>query len=46
MLRPDLDVVLIEPNSKKAAFLPEIIGELDIGHASLLHGGMEEVPAG
>jgi len=43
MLRPDLDVVLIEPNSKKAAFLAEIIRELNLDHASVFHGRMEEV---
>jgi 16S rRNA (guanine527-N7)-methyltransferase len=45
MLRPDLEVVLIEPNSKKAAFLAEIIRELNLDHASVFRGRMEEVRA-
>jgi 16S rRNA (guanine527-N7)-methyltransferase len=45
MMRPELEVVLIEPNSKKAAFLSEIIRQLNLDHANVFRGRMEEVRA-
>jgi 16S rRNA (guanine527-N7)-methyltransferase len=45
MMRPDLKVVLIEPNSKKATFLSEIIRRLNLDHASVFRGRMEDVRA-
>jgi 16S rRNA (guanine527-N7)-methyltransferase len=45
MTRPDLEVVLIEPNSRKATFLAEVIRELNLDHAIVFRGRMEEVRA-
>ena len=45
MMRSDLKVVLIEPNSKKATFLSEIIRQLDLDHVSVFRGRMEDIRA-
>jgi 16S rRNA (guanine527-N7)-methyltransferase len=43
ILRPDLQVLLIESNMKKAAFLAEVIRELAIGDARVIVGRYEHL---
>ncbi len=44
MLLPDLDVILIESNLKKATFLSEVIRTLALGNAKVWRGRMEDMP--
>jgi 16S rRNA (guanine527-N7)-methyltransferase len=46
ILNPQLEVVLIESNLKKATFLSEVIRELGLKNASVRRGRMEEIPLG
>ena len=41
---PNLDVTLIESNTKKCAFLSEVIRELKLPNATVFRGRMEEFP--
>ena len=43
---PGLDVTLIESNTKKCAFLSEVVRELKIPNATVFRGRMEEFPPG
>jgi len=42
MVAPGLDVTLIESNAKKCAFLSEVVRELKLSNATVLHGRMED----
>src|SRR5580704_11354283 len=44
MLLPDLEVVLIESNLKKATFLSEVIRTLTLGNVKVWRGRMEDMP--
>lgn len=46
MLLSELDVVLIESNSKKATFLSEVVRVLGLGNATIWRGRMEEFSFG
>ncbi len=43
---PSLNVVLIESNGRKAAFLSEVIRELKLDHTEVFHGRMENFSKG
>jgi 16S rRNA (guanine527-N7)-methyltransferase len=43
LLRPDLDVTLLEPLARRAAFLAEITQHLELGNARVLRGRAEDV---
>ncbi len=43
IVRPLLDVLLIEPNAKKAAFLAEVIRRLNLNGAEVFRGRAEEI---
>jgi 16S rRNA (guanine527-N7)-methyltransferase len=43
---PSLDVTLIESNTKKCAFLSEVIRALNLPNATVFRGRMEEFPPG
>ena len=43
---PDLDVALIESNTKKCAFLSEVTRELGLSNVTVLRGRMEDLPNG
>jgi 16S rRNA (guanine527-N7)-methyltransferase len=43
---PGLDVTLIESNTKKCAFLSEVVRALNIPNATVFRGRMEEFPPG
>jgi len=45
ILRPDLDVFLIESNVKKATFLAEVIREIELTNAKVLVSRFEELDA-
>jgi 16S rRNA (guanine527-N7)-methyltransferase len=44
MVIPDLDVTLIESNTKKCAFLAEVTRELQIANVTVFRGRMEDLP--
>ncbi len=46
IMRPSLDILLIEPNAKKAAFLAEVVRKLNLGGIKVFKGSAEEVPVG
>lgn len=46
MLTPELSLCLIESNTKKAAFLSEVVRELRLDNVEVYRGRMEEFPAG
>jgi len=41
---PALEVTLIESNTKKAAFLSEVIRSLNLSHVAVIRSRMEEIP--
>lgn len=43
LVRPDVDLVLIESNSKKAAFLAEVVRELQLDRVHVFRGRMNEL---
>lgn len=43
MVRPELEVTLIESNSKKATFLAEVVRSLDIDNALVERGRMQDL---
>lgn len=45
MVRPDVDLTLIEPIAKKTAFLCEILRKMGISNATVIRCRMEELPA-
>jgi 16S rRNA (guanine527-N7)-methyltransferase len=46
LLCPDLDVLLIEPNTKKAAFLAEVKRMLGLGGVEIVRTRLEDLPVG
>jgi 16S rRNA (guanine527-N7)-methyltransferase len=46
LLIPTLDIVLIEPNAKKAAFLAEIVRELKLEGVEVYRGRFDSLTAG
>jgi 16S rRNA (guanine527-N7)-methyltransferase len=45
LLIPPLDIVLIEPNAKKAAFLAEVVRELKLESVEVYRGRFDSLPA-
>jgi 16S rRNA (guanine527-N7)-methyltransferase len=43
MLRPDMEVTLLEPMERRCRFLAECVTELDLANASVLRGRAEDV---
>jgi 16S rRNA (guanine527-N7)-methyltransferase len=43
MVRPELDVTLLEPMERRCRFLSECLSELGVGNASVLRGRAEDV---
>jgi 16S rRNA (guanine527-N7)-methyltransferase len=43
VLRPDLELILVESNIKKGTFLAEVVRELELEHARVLIGRYEEL---
>ena len=43
LLRPDLDVVLLEPLLRRASFLSEVVAALELPHTTVLRARAEEV---
>ena len=44
LVRPDLELVLIEANTKKSAFLWEVVRELHLNRVQVFRGRMRELP--
>jgi 16S rRNA (guanine527-N7)-methyltransferase len=45
LLHPQIDLLLIESNSKKATFLSEVIREIGLSKAEVFRGRMENLPS-
>ena len=46
MVKPGLDLTLIESNAKKCAFMSEVVRRLNLDHVNVVHSRMESVHSG